>query len=210
MYSTKKTVTFRKTKGIDLADQWMCALVHPLLKKLGLELVFQSVRPVNNLQYISKLVEKAVFQWKGTCTWSSMKSILICIRPIVNITALKRPCSKLWTTSSWKWTCNMRPWWSCWIEAQHLTQLIIIPCWSDSAGMLAYVGKCLTGSARICRIGASKSSSMGRLLDSSHLTVAYLRVLVWHPCCSSFTLPCCLRLSSITSRTFTVSRTITH
>ena len=51
MYSTKMTVTFRKTKG-----------VHPFLKKLGLDLVFQSVRPVNNLQDISKLVEKAVFQ----------------------------------------------------------------------------------------------------------------------------------------------------
>ena len=62
MYSTKKTVTFRKTKGVDLADQWMCALVHPLLKNLGLDLGFQSVRPVNNLQNISKLVEKAVFQ----------------------------------------------------------------------------------------------------------------------------------------------------
>ena len=62
MYSTKKTVTSRKSKGVDLADQGMCGLVHPLLKKLGLDLVFQSVRPVNNLQYISKLVKKAVFQ----------------------------------------------------------------------------------------------------------------------------------------------------
>ena len=43
MHSTKKTVTFRKTKGVDLADQGMCALVHPLLKELGLDLVFQSV-----------------------------------------------------------------------------------------------------------------------------------------------------------------------
>ena len=126
MYSTKKTVTFRKSKGVDLADQGMCGLVQPLLKKLGLDLVFQSVRPVNNLQYISKLVKKAVFQWKGTSTWSSMKSILICHRPIVNIAALKRPCSKLWTTYSWKWTCTIWPWWSCWIEAPHLTQLIII------------------------------------------------------------------------------------
>ena len=126
MYSTKKTVTFRKSKGVDLADQGMCGLVQPLLKKLGLDLVFQSVRPVNNLQYISKLVKKAVFQWKGTSTWSSMKSILICHRPIVNIAVLKRPCSKLWTTSSWKWTCSIWPWWSCWIEAPHLTQLIII------------------------------------------------------------------------------------
>ena len=43
------------------ADQWKCALVHPLLKKLGLDLVFQSFRPVSNLQYISKLAVKAVF-----------------------------------------------------------------------------------------------------------------------------------------------------
>ena len=42
------------------ADQWKCALVHPLLKKLGLDLIFQSFRPVSNLQYISKLTEKAV------------------------------------------------------------------------------------------------------------------------------------------------------
>ena len=37
------------------ADQWKCALVHPLLKKLGLEPIFQNFRPVSNLQYISKL-----------------------------------------------------------------------------------------------------------------------------------------------------------
>ena len=43
------------------ADQWKCALVHPLLKTLGLNLIFQSFRPVSNLQYISKLTEKAVF-----------------------------------------------------------------------------------------------------------------------------------------------------
>ena len=43
------------------ADQWKCALVHPLLKKLGLDLIFQSFRPVSNLQYIPKLTEKAVF-----------------------------------------------------------------------------------------------------------------------------------------------------
>ena len=44
------------------ADQWKCALVHPLLKKPGLDLVLKNYRPVSNLQYISKLTEKAVFQ----------------------------------------------------------------------------------------------------------------------------------------------------
>ena len=42
------------------ADQWKRTLVHPLPKKLGLDLVFQSFRPVSNLQYTSKLTEKAV------------------------------------------------------------------------------------------------------------------------------------------------------
>ena len=52
--------------------------------------------------------------------------------------------------------------------------------------MSVYVGKCSTLSAHICRIGASKCPSMGRFLDSSYVAVAYLRVLVWDPCCSSF------------------------
>ena len=42
--------------------QWKCALVRSLLKKLGLELLLKNYRPVSNLQYISKLTEKAVFQ----------------------------------------------------------------------------------------------------------------------------------------------------
>ena len=79
--------------------------------------------------------------------------------PIINITALKQPRSKLWTTSSWKWTSSMWPWWSCWIWAPHSTQLILISCWSDCAGMSAYMGKCLTGSAHICQIGATKYPS---------------------------------------------------
>ena len=43
------------------ADQWKYALIHPLLKRLGLEPIFQNFRPVSNLQHISKLTEKAVF-----------------------------------------------------------------------------------------------------------------------------------------------------
>ena len=55
-----KIINLSLQNGI-FADQWKCALVHPLLKKLGLELIFQNFRPVSNLQYISKLTEKAVF-----------------------------------------------------------------------------------------------------------------------------------------------------
>ena len=34
------------------ASNWKCALVNPLLKKTGLDLVFQNYRPVTNLQYV--------------------------------------------------------------------------------------------------------------------------------------------------------------
>ena len=44
------------------AVQWKCALVSPLLKKPGLQLLLKNYRPVSNLQYISKFTEKAVFQ----------------------------------------------------------------------------------------------------------------------------------------------------
>ena len=42
------------------ADEWKNALVHPLLKKPGLELVNKDFRPISNLQFTSKLTEKAV------------------------------------------------------------------------------------------------------------------------------------------------------
>ena len=36
------------------------AIINPLLKKLGLELMKKNYRPVSNLAFISKLIEKAV------------------------------------------------------------------------------------------------------------------------------------------------------
>ena len=44
------------------ADDWKCALVLPLLKKPGLGLLFKNYRPVSNLQYVSKLTERMVFE----------------------------------------------------------------------------------------------------------------------------------------------------
>ena len=41
-------------------DEWKNALVHPLLKKPGLELVNKNFRPISNSQFTSKLTEKAV------------------------------------------------------------------------------------------------------------------------------------------------------
>ena len=41
-------------------DEWKEALILPLLKRLGLDLEFGNFRPVSNLQFVSKLTEKAV------------------------------------------------------------------------------------------------------------------------------------------------------
>ena len=50
--------------GKDPVLTWFfaCALVSPLLKKIGLKLLLKNYHPVSNLQYISTLTEKAVFQ----------------------------------------------------------------------------------------------------------------------------------------------------
>ena len=42
------------------ADEWKNALVHPLLKKPGLELVNNNFRPISNLQFTSKLTKEAL------------------------------------------------------------------------------------------------------------------------------------------------------
>ncbi|XP_064653237.1 uncharacterized protein LOC135503563 [Lineus longissimus] len=40
--------------------EWKCALVSPLLKKAGLDRTFSNFRPVSNLAFVSKLVERVV------------------------------------------------------------------------------------------------------------------------------------------------------
>ena len=47
------------TKGY-VPDQWKTALVTPLQKKVGSDTDFKNYRPVSNLPFISKIVEKAV------------------------------------------------------------------------------------------------------------------------------------------------------
>ena len=40
---------------------WKEALVLPLLKKPGLDILFKNFRPVSNLPFVSKLTESAVY-----------------------------------------------------------------------------------------------------------------------------------------------------
>ena len=44
----------------EFSQQWKTALVKPLLKKVGMELTNTSYRPVSNLPFLSKVVEKSV------------------------------------------------------------------------------------------------------------------------------------------------------
>ena len=40
------------------ASKWKTAIVHPILKKAGLDLILSNSRPVSNLSFIPKVVEK--------------------------------------------------------------------------------------------------------------------------------------------------------
>ena len=55
------------TKGI-FPMEWKIAIIRLLLKKLGLTLVHSNYRPVNNLPFFSKMVEKVFLdQFKTHC-----------------------------------------------------------------------------------------------------------------------------------------------
>ena len=42
-----------------MSKHWKVAVIRPLLKKIGLELTISIYRPVSNLTFLSKVVEKA-------------------------------------------------------------------------------------------------------------------------------------------------------
>ena len=52
----------------DFANTWKVAIIRPLLKKVGMELITQSYRPVSNLSFLSKLIEvTALDQFNAYC-----------------------------------------------------------------------------------------------------------------------------------------------
>ena len=55
---------YETTKSLEAGlfpESWKEALVCPLLKKPGLDIIFKNFRPVSNLAFLSKLTEEAVF-----------------------------------------------------------------------------------------------------------------------------------------------------
>jgi hypothetical protein len=64
-YLTHLLPTFSKLENLSLTQgvfpsRWKQAIVRPLLKKCWLELTYSNYRPVSNLSFLSKLIEKAV------------------------------------------------------------------------------------------------------------------------------------------------------
>ena len=58
--ASKDVIVWEWVKQRVFLSKWKEAIVRPLLKKAGLELQFSSYRPVSNLSFLSKLIEKAV------------------------------------------------------------------------------------------------------------------------------------------------------
>ena len=57
--TTTKIVNISLANG-EFCDQWKTVIIKPLLKKLGLDLINRNYRPVSNLCFLSKHVEKCM------------------------------------------------------------------------------------------------------------------------------------------------------
>ena len=57
----KKIINLSLTEGL-FVEEWKVSIIHPLLKKLGLDLISKNYRPVSNLPFLSKVVEKSALK----------------------------------------------------------------------------------------------------------------------------------------------------
>ena len=109
-------------------EKWKNALVKPLLKKLGLELVFPNFRPVSNLPFISKLAEKAsVNQLSGHM--NKVRSLHRASQLIDHSTAQKRHFWRYSLIFYWTWMIRKSLSLPCLTSAQHSTQLTTVYYW---------------------------------------------------------------------------------
>ena len=85
-----KMINMSLEKGI-VPENWKLALVDPRLKKLGMDLVFENFRPVNNLHFLAKVAEKVVMsQLVNHC--NEMHHCLSVNQHIVSSIQLKLRC----------------------------------------------------------------------------------------------------------------------
>ena len=76
-----KIVNHSLTQG-DFCRSWKTAVVQPLLKKLGLQLIHSNYRPVSNLTFISKVIERCMLlQLSQHCTSHNLQpGLSICLQ----------------------------------------------------------------------------------------------------------------------------------
>ena len=79
-------------------EEWKTSIVKPLLKNPGLDLINKNYRPVSNLPFISKLVEK--------CMLKQLLDHCKNHQPIVNIVVQKQVSSSSTMTYSGQWKDN--------------------------------------------------------------------------------------------------------
>ena len=120
-------------------DDWKCALVLPLLKKSGLDLLYKNYRPVSDL---SATCQRPVSDLSATCSmfqswlkgwclskytpiWWLIHYILSFSLHIIKIIARKRLLLESRTIFSWKWTLKKSPCWPYSILALLSLRLII-------------------------------------------------------------------------------------
>ena len=58
---SQKIINLSLIEGL-FVEEWKIAIIHPLFKKLGLDLVSNNYRPVSNLSFLSKVVKKCVLK----------------------------------------------------------------------------------------------------------------------------------------------------
>ncbi len=125
------------------------AIVHPLLKKPHLDQsIFSNFRPISKLPFISKLLERAVYSQLDS--YISMSNVLDTFQS--GFRSLHRTamtfCKFL--------TLVLMRYLFCWILVRHLTQLIIVFCYSDwKSGWVFRVPLC-SGWPRILKIEPSQ------------------------------------------------------
>ena len=74
-----KMVNLSLLSGV-FPEEWKLALIIPLIKKLGLDLIFKSYRPVSNLPFVSKVVERAMIPQDSDHMKNSFANQLFCLQ----------------------------------------------------------------------------------------------------------------------------------
>ncbi len=93
-------------------EEWKLAIILPLLKKIGLELIYKSYRPVSNLQFVSKVTEKAAE--------IQISYIIIISHPTGPDTVQKQHCYGYKMTYIVQWIMVRLSYSCCWIYRQPL------------------------------------------------------------------------------------------